>query len=93
MLRWNPRHRPTANQSLRYSFFNNVREREEKISNGELIPQQIAITQQPSRVAVNIPISYQQTVKAEVYEPITKILDSKWERDYYAAAASEEFDG
>ncbi|OXA64016.1 Serine/threonine-protein kinase ICK [Folsomia candida] len=94
MLRWNPRHRPNANQSLRYSFFNNIRDREENLANGELIPtQQIAITTQPSqRVSVNVPISY-QTVKAEVYEPITKILDSKWERDYYASAASDEFDG
>jgi len=76
-----------------YSFFNTVREREPQISNkGDLIPQQIALTQQPSRVSINIPnipISY-QTVKAEVYEPIAKILDSKWERDYYA---KDEFDG
>jgi hypothetical protein len=54
---------------------------------GELIPQQLALSQQTSRV--NVPISY-QTVKAEVYEPIAKILDSKWERDIYA---SEEYDG
>jgi hypothetical protein len=67
-----------------------VRERDvQKSGKGDIISQQITLTQQPQRVPVAVPISY-QTVKAEVYEPIAKILDSKWERDYYV---KEDFDG
>jgi len=61
----------------------------QKSGKAEVITQQLTLTQPPPRVPMNVPISY-QTVKAEVYEPIAKILDSKWERDYYA---KDDFDG
>ncbi|CAL8070409.1 unnamed protein product [Orchesella dallaii] len=91
MLRWNPKHRPTANQSLRYSFFNGVREKErQKSTRTDVISQSIVLTQPASQVTVNIPISY-QTVKAEVYEPVVRRkLSTKWERDYFR---QPEYDG
>jgi len=75
---------------VRYAFFNTVREKSAvQTGGGDLLTQTIVLAQQPpAQVSVNIPIPY-QTVKAEVYEPITRKLESKWERDYF----NDQYDG
>ncbi|CAG7833948.1 unnamed protein product [Allacma fusca] len=89
MLRWNPKHRPSANQSLRYPFFQSYRRQQEvaaQPTKPDILTQTLVLAQQPPQLSINIPL---QSVNTEVYDTITKKMNPKWERDFY----DENYDG